>query len=394
MGYFLVIILFVTFLALLALITRPFLVLFHELGHAIPAILMTRQSVSIYIGSYGDSKKSLHVSIGLLTIWFKYNPFSWGPGLCITSAKQIPINQQIIYILTGPLASFIIAILACYFTFSYDLHGFLKLFLITFLVVSIFDLFVNLIPSTKPIKLYDGGLTYNDGYLLKQLFHYKSHAKAFDQAIELYDQHKFAESSIAFNNILKSGFKDENVFRLTISSFFKVQNYEQAIKIFEEFILLEKMNSDDFACAGLLYSKTNQHDKGLEFYDKSLALNPCDKYSLNNKGFTLNLLDKFDDAILLFDQAIEIDNTFANFFSNRGLAKIKIGKTEEGLEEIYHSLKLDENNSYGYRNLGIYHLDKGDYSNALGLFKKAKELDSTTYMIDELIKNAYMHLEK
>ena len=63
-------------------------------------------------------------------------------------------------------------------------------------------------------------------------------------------------------------------------------------------------------------------------------------------------------------------------------------RAEEGLEDINYSLKLDENNSHGYRNLGIYHLDKGEYSKALDLFIKAKELDSTTEMIDELIVQA------
>lgn len=388
MEYFPLILLY---FALLVLITRPFTVLFHELGHAIPAILMTRKTVSIYIGSYGDPKKSLHFSIGLLDVWFKYNPFSWQLGLCVPSAKQISINKQIIYTLTGPLASFVIAIVACYFTFAYDFHSFLKLILFIFLGSSIFDLFVNLTPRTAPVKLYDGRLTYNDGYQLKQLFYYKKFTKEYKQAAELYNQKKFAEAATLFNDFLKSGFKDENIYRLAISSFLQVKNYKQAKELSNEFIMKGKMNSDDFANAGITYSQLDSHDKALEFYDKSLELNPNNKYSLNNKGYSLNLLNKFEDAITLFDKAIEIDKTFAYSYSNRGLAKIKIGKTEEGLEDINHSIKLDANNSYAYRNLGIYHLDKGEFSEALDLFRKAREIDSTTHMIEELIYKAENH---
>lgn len=384
MGYYPLIMIFFT---LLVLITRPFTVLFHELGHAIPAILMTRQTVSIYIGSHGDPKKSLHFSLGLLDVWFKYNPFSWRLGLCVPSAKQISINKQIIYTLTGPLASFAIAIVACYFTFAYDLHGFLKLILIIFLGSSVFDLFANLTPMAVPIKLYDGSLTYNDGYQLKQLFYYKIFPKEYEQAIELYNQEKFAEAANSFNDILNKGLKDEYIYRLTISSFLQVKNYEKAKVLCDEFIMQGTMTSDDFANTGISYSQLDQHNKAIEFYDKSLELNPNNTYSLNNKGFTLNLLNKFNDAIPLFDKAIELDKTFAYSYNNRGLSKIKIGRVEEGLEDINYSLKLDENNSYGYRNLGIYHLDKGEYTKALALFIKAKELDSTTHMIDELINN-------
>jgi len=379
------------FFALLVLVTRPFTVLFHELGHAIPAILMTRQKVSIYIGSYGDPKRSLHFRIGLLEVWFKYNPFSWRLGLCVPSAKEISINKQIIYTLTGPLASFVIATVACYITFTYDLHGFLKLFLIIFLGSSIFDLFLNLTPNNAPIQLYDGRLTYNDGYQLKQLLSYKRFPKEYEQATVLYNKQKFAEAAAIFKNILGRGIKDENIYRLAISSFLQVKDYNGAKDLSDEFIIHGNLNSDDYANAGISYSQLYKHDKALEFYDKSLQLNPGNKYSLNNKGFTLNLLDKFQEAIPLFDKAIEIDKTFAYSYNNRGLAKIKIGKAEEGLEDINNSFKLDENNSYGYRNLGIYHLDKEEYSKALDLFRKAKELDSTTYMIDELINKANRH---
>jgi tetratricopeptide (TPR) repeat protein len=376
------------FFSLLVLITRPFTIIFHELGHAIPAILMTRQTVSIYIGSYGNPEKSLHFSIGLLDVWLNYNPLSWRQGLCVPSAKQISINKQIIYTLTGPLASFTIALVACFFTFTYDHHGFLKLIFVIFLASSIFDLVVNLTPRSAPIKLYDGRLTYNDGYQLKQLFHYKRFPKEYGQAAELYNQQKFAESAIAYHNMLKNGYKDENIYRLAISSFLQVKNYQQAKEISDEFIIQGKLNSDDFASAGISYSQFDQHDKAIEFYNKSLELDPNNKYSLNNKGFTLNTLNKYHDAITLFDKAIELDNTFAFSYNNRGLAKIKIGKVEEGLEEINYSIKLDDSNSYSYRNLGIYHLDKGEYSKALELLIKAKELDCDTHLIDELITNA------
>jgi tetratricopeptide (TPR) repeat protein len=377
MGFFLI--LFLMF------ITRPFTVLFHELGHAIPAIFMTRQQVSIYLGSYGDPKKSLNFAIGHLDVWFKYNPFSWQGGLCVPSAKEISIYKQIIITLTGPLSSFFIATIASYTSFTFDLHGSLKLILVVFFISSIFDLLINLIPNNTPIQLYNGSMIYNDGYKLRQLFSNLNLLKECKKAVELYNAQKFAKAGILFHKILKSGIKDENIYRLAIVSFVEVMDYNQAKEISDEFNLLGHPNSDDYSNAGLIYSRLDQYEKALEFYDKSLHLNPLQKNSLNNKGFTLILIDKFQDAIELFDKAIEIDEAFAYPYNNRGLAKIKTGKAEEGLEDIYHSFKLDENNPYAYRNLGIYHLDKGEYSKALDLFIKAKRLDHTTHKIDELI---------
>jgi tetratricopeptide (TPR) repeat protein len=375
-------------LILLVSITRPFTVLFHELGHAIPAILLTKEKVVIYIGSYGDPVKSLKINIGLLEIWFRYNPFSWRLGLCVPKAKAISINRQIIYTLTGPFASFLIASIACYFTFSYDLHGAIKLILIIFLASSIFDLVINLIPQEIPIKLYDGTLTYNDGYSLKRLFHLRRLPKEYRQATDLYNQQKYKEAASIFKIMLTNGLKDEIIYQLAISSYLQIKNFKEAKEVTDNFISLGKMTSDDFSSAGLVYSRLGLHEKALEFYDKSLQENPDNKYSLNNKGYTLNLMSRYEEAIPFFDKAIEIETTFAYSYNNRGLSKIKMGKTEEGLADIKHSFELDKDNSYGFMNLGIYHFDKGEYYEALMLFKKAKELDDSTYLIDDLIAKA------
>jgi tetratricopeptide (TPR) repeat protein len=359
-------------------------VLFHELGHAIPVILLTKQKATVYIGSHGDPKRSIKINFGVLAIFFRYNPFAWRLGLCVPSAKSVSINKQIVYTLAGPIASLIIATLACYFTFAYDLHGFLKLFLIVFLGSAFLDLLVNLIPNETPIKLYDGSITYSDGYSLRQLFYYRRLPKEYSEAADLYNEQKFADAAVLFEKIL-TDIKDENIYRLAISSYLQDKNYEKAKTLSEAFASTGKMNSDDLSNIALSYSQLGFHDEALKLYDNSLQLNPDNKYSLNNKGYTLNLMDKFEEAISLFDKAIELDKDFAYSYNNRGLAKIKLGWTEEGLEDINRSFELEPNNSYGYRNLGIYHFDKGEFDEAIRLFTKAKELDSSTHMIDELL---------
>jgi len=373
------------------LITRPLTVLIHELGHAIPAILLSNKKVTIYIGSHGDPKRSLKISLGLLTIFFRYNPFAWRLGLCVPSAERISVNKQIAYTLAGPLSSFMIGSLALYFTFSYDLHGFLKLFLIVFLGSSFFDLLANLIPNQTPIKLYDGTITYNDGYSLKQLFHYKRLPKEYLKAVDLYNQKKYADAAILSEKML-SNLQDENVFRLAISSYLQDKNYLKAKELSESFAQSGKMSSDDLSNMALCYSHLEFHDRAMDFYDKSLQQNPDNKYSLNNKGYTLNLMSRFGDAIPLFDRVIELDKQFAHSYNNRGLAKIKLGMIEDGLQDIRYSLEIDPGNSYSYRNLGIYHFDKREFDEAMRLFLKAKEIDDTTHMIDVLIKDTNYQL--
>lgn len=390
MGYFF---LYLFIFIGLVLITRPFTTLFHELGHAIVGLLITKQKTTIYLGSYGDPNKSKKIQIGLLEIWFRYDPFSWDRGICIVSQNQMSINSQILYTLAGPVASLLIAVPACYISFAYDFNDVIRIVLLVFVGSSLFDLFVNLNPSETPVKLFDGSITYNDGYSLKWLFYYKRLPESFSSAVQLFNENKFTESSELFDQLLAKGFRDEHTYRLAIVSHLQAKNHNRAKTLNEEFMRLNKMNSDDFANGGLIHSMLDQHETAMEFYEKSLALNPENKFSLNNKGFTLNIKGKYEEAILLFDKVIAIDNTFAHAFNNRGLSKFKTGNTEEGLKDIHHSLQIDKDNPYAYRNLGIYHSEKGEWDEAMRLFMKAKEIDANTKMLEELITRAQQALQ-
>jgi Flp pilus assembly protein TadD len=385
MGNFIIIVLF---LGILFLAVRPFTIIAHELGHAIPAILLTRQVVTIYLGSYGDPNRSLHFKIGLLEVWFKYNPFMWREGLCVPSAPDISFNNRIIYILGGPIVSVIFGALTCYFAFGFDVHAIFKLIFIVFFCSTIFDLLVNLIPIDHAILLHDGTVTYNDGTQLKLLFRVRKYSAEYLYAKKMYKLRQFEQAGKTLEYIIKQGWEDQHLYRICILCFFETQNFQLAKEMCDAFMKLDVLSSDDYVKTGVVYLYLGQNEESLRFNNTAIGIDPTNKCALNNNGYTLTVLNRFEEAIPYLDKAIEIDNNLACAYNNRGLAKIKTDKLEEGFEDINHSLKLDENNSYAYRNLGIYHLDKGAHLEALPLLIKAKELDSTTLMIDELISLA------
>ncbi|GEL10194.1 hypothetical protein FGL01_09330 [Flavobacterium glycines] len=63
--------------------------------------------------------------------------------------------------------------------------------------------------------------------------------------------------------------------------------------------------------------------------------------------------------------------------TTRGLIYHKLGESEKGIEDLKEALKMDKNNSYAMKNLGIIYLDQKKYSEACELFEKAKKLDYT-----------------
>lgn len=367
-------------------ISRPFVTLFHELGHAIPLLIMTQEKVTIYIESYGETKNSFQLNLGRLEINFKYNLFKFHGGLCISNTTRLTKNQTLFYIASGPFASLIVAILSCFIAYTFDLPDYLSILCFVFVIYSFFDLIINIVPSKTPIKLEDGTLTFNDGENIVKCLNFNRHNEKYAKAVSLYNEKNYKDSLLHFNDLLNDGFIDDSVFRLKISCHFQLKEYEMAFKILEKLKLELTFNSDDYSNFAFLQSHFNNHLIALESYDKSLAINPKNLYSLNNKGYTLNILERFQEAISYFDKAIEEDPKMAYAYNNRGLAKIKLGQIEEGLSDLDYSQNLDPENSYYYRNMGVYHQDCGKLKLALEFYNKSKSLDSETHNIDILIK--------
>ncbi len=374
-------------------IIRPFTVLIHELGHGIPALLLTDDKVTLYIGSYGEYKNSLHFDIGRLEFFFKYNPLLWKLGLCVHNTRDLTLNQHILITLFGPLSSLLLGSLFFYLALTTDLHGSIKIISVVFLASSMFDFFLNIIPSEQPIRLHGGKIAYNDGQQLKQLVKLKKLSPEYGIAIEYYNNENYSNAAKEFHSIIYSGQENDMVYRLAISSYLQCKDYKIALSLHYKFDKQFNLDSNDYANSGLLKSRLGKYLESLNDYQKSLNLNPHNKYALNNRGYTYNILQQYENAIVDFNRAIKIDTKFAYSYNNRGLSKIKLKQEKEGLKDIQTSMEIDKENSYAYRNLGIYQFDKGNLQKALELFKKSYMLDEDTDLINELINKTEQLLQ-
>lgn len=365
----------------------PISVLFHELGHAIAVILLTRKKVFIYIGSFGDPDKSLNVKLGLFDFWVTHNPLLWKRGLCVPSAKGISINRRIIFTVCGPLASLVLGILACYFIFQEKGRELIILFLTALSATTIISFLNSIIPDIKPKQLHNGKAVYNDGGQIKRLLRLKKFPSEYLKAVALHDKKEFEAASVLFDDAIKK-MEHEDIFRFAFGSNIMAKKYSRASEIYEKLKLAAKLTSDDYCNHGMLKGYQNLKEESLQSFHQSLALNPNNYFSLNNRGYFLNTWQQYNDALADLDKAILLKPGLYYAYCNRGFSKIKSGAEDDGLADIYHSLTIEPNNSYAYYNFGFYYVDKGNKAEALRCCAKAKELDKNTHLLDDLVERA------
>ncbi|WP_310391007.1 hypothetical protein [Hymenobacter sp.] len=154
--------LFFGLLLAFTLLVWPLLVLLHELGHAVPALMFTPARVAVYLGSYGDGANSWRMQVGRLEIYVKKWSLFWTGGLCVSSSSDMSKAQRVVMLLGGVLVTLAVAVVGFYGALRFDLHGSVKLYMSLLAVFATVTLITNLVP-----REHGGGAS--DGLLLKQL---------------------------------------------------------------------------------------------------------------------------------------------------------------------------------------------------------------------------------
>ncbi|WP_028329100.1 tetratricopeptide repeat protein [Brachyspira alvinipulli] len=69
-------------------------------------------------------------------------------------------------------------------------------------------------------------------------------------------------------------------------------------------------------------------------------------------------MNKYDEAIVCFDKAIEINDKYTNSYYNKALILFELKKYNESIEVINMHLKIDDknSNSYYYKGLSLFEL--------------------------------------
>jgi hypothetical protein len=162
-------------LALILLLGLAFFVTVtvHELGHAIPALLMTRDEVTIYIGSFGSPYDCFHVRAGRIDFYCKYNPLLWYKGCCFCSDNYLSINQRIWFVAAGPIASVLETLITWLLISNLQQQDFLRILCGSIFVISLGATVYSIFPNPAPRYTASGYPVYSDTYEIFRLLRRK-----------------------------------------------------------------------------------------------------------------------------------------------------------------------------------------------------------------------------
>jgi ribosomal protein S12 methylthiotransferase accessory factor len=115
-------------------------------------------------------------------------------------------------------------------------------------------------------------------------------------------------------------------------------------------------------------------------FEESVDLQPADAergLAVFYQAYALSQLEEWEDALVLLDRAVELDDECREFFNLRGVAHFKAGRYAEAADNFRASLDIDSGSPHDLANLGLCHKFMGNRQEAEDYLKAALDMDPT-----------------
>ena len=360
--------------------------LFHELGHAIPALIFTKKKVDVYVGSYGDLSKSIKINLRRLHIYLRWNIFDWKIGMCRQEEPVTSYWKNVIILFGGPIASLLISIPLILNYETIESNSLLTFITLVFIASSIYDFFINMVPFSSPIKMHDGAIAYCDGYALYSLTQRKFAPKVYFAFEKMYLEKKYEEIIDLGTEQIKENTKQRFVYDFVIEAMINLDMHDEALDIYFELNNNLNLKEIDYYEIGKIYKNLGNYSEALDYLNHYRYKNYSDPNLLNEIASLHLKLGQNKEALKTLNALLSIDQLHLSGYLSRSLALIRLNEFDLALLDLQFVKRADQNNPQLYFNLGLIDEQLNKDEEALINYKKAKELKFEHHGLDYKIE--------
>ena len=175
----------------------------------------------------------------------------------------------------------------------------------------------------------------------------------FFRGYSYYGLNKYIEAIEDFTKVINFDKDETNAYFMRGLSKSYLNDRLGAISDYDEIIKREKTATPFNYKMSTVYNnkayclvELNKPVKALPFADKALELDKSEAYIWDTRGEIFYKLGEYENCIKDMDQAISINSESNNSFYIRGLAKLKIGKKDEGCQDLSKAGELGKSEAY------------------------------------------------
>lgn len=157
------------------------------------------------------------------------------------------------------------------------------------------------------------------------------------------------------------------------------QRFEEAILLLNKAIDKNAKNADAFNARGVALFELGKHNDAMLDYEQAIQLAPQDYRPYFNRAELYRTLKQWKEALEDYNQAIRFAPQVADLYLNRGVLEYQQGDLNKAIEDFRKVIQLEPNHKNAFQNLGNVLFEKGsdeDLKQALEAYDKVISLDS------------------
>jgi tetratricopeptide (TPR) repeat protein len=170
--------------------------------------------------------------------------------------------------------------------------------------------------------------------------------------------------------------------------------WEIAVGVAEILTHLEPWDAHAFRVLGVYLVRTEKYGEALMAFNRAIELNPNYKDAIAQRGLTYSLMKKYDEALFDFNQAIDLDPNHERAIAYRGITYRLMEKYDEALFNFNRAIELNPNNDEAIVQRGRTYRQMEKYDEALSNFNRAIEMDPNNEWAITQRGRTYRQMEK
>jgi len=126
---------------------------------------------------------------------------------------------------------------------------------------------------------------------------------------------------------------------------------------------------------GKIYLDEERYEDAIVQFNKAIEIAPFYHSPRNNRGYAYKNQEKWDLALNDFNEVLKIDSYLPDIYVNRGEVLKQMGRYDLAMRDFMKAIKLSSDFVPAFISRGAFYGDKGKYELALADFQYAMELD-------------------
>lgn len=159
----------------------------------------------------------------------------------------------------------------------------------------------------------------------------------------------------------------------------------------ERALAMDPHHVDSLHLIGLLSLHAKQYDHAVEWFSRAIRLDPKPVY-LTSLGTALLAQARLEEALQVFDKAVQLNPDDAELWKNLGLALIEVGRLADAILIFQQALKLNPRHLEVALRSGLLLLKLERYEEAVKHFDLCEELQPNEVVVRKVRLVALDHL--